>query len=75
MNYNEAMDALKKGVPVKYKDLEYKHINAVILRKRYDTRNNFVDNVIQAEMQSNVANSVTIANIKEIGLVMDKIDD
>lgn len=59
MTYQEAKQAFNKRVPVTYKNIKYKHINAIIFRR------NEVE-VIELELQDLKANSITIAKLEEV---------
>ena len=60
MTYEEAKRAFDCQEPVLYKGVEYRHINAIIFRRRRS------DRIVQLELQDIDARSVTVADMERV---------
>lgn len=60
MTYEEAKKAFDRQEPVLFKGVEYRHINAIIFRRRRS------DRIVQLELQDIDARSVTVADMEKV---------
>ncbi len=60
MTYEEAKKAFDCQEPVLYKGVEYRHINAIIFRRRG------AEKMMQLELQDIDARSVTVADMEKV---------
>lgn len=60
MTYEEAKKAFDRRDPVLYRDIEYRHINAIIFRRHG------AEKITQLELQDIDANSVTVADMEKV---------
>lgn len=60
MTYEEAKKAFDSQEPVLFKGVEYRHINAIIFRRRG------ADRIVQLELADIDARSVTVADMEKV---------
>lgn len=60
MTYEEAKKAFDRQEPVLFKGVEYRHINAIIFRRRGS------DRIVQLELQDIETKSVTVADMEKV---------
>lgn len=60
MTYEEAKKAFDRREPVLYRDIEYRHINAIIFRRHG------AEKITQLELQDIDARSVTVADMEKV---------